>query len=118
MTILWESTQWSCNRCGTTMKYRDPKLVMADADGSGNLEKLDVHICDSCRSDVIDFANGKESEVYKPKDTVPFLHGTVASAAPLGSVRVKYPTMKQLIKDSKKKQHEFYGNQHKKVVRK
>ena len=110
MTILWESTQWSCNRCGTTMKYRDPKLVMADADGSGNLEKLDVHLCLDCRDEIIDFANGKEVVI------------------------AGYPTMKQhikktdrnpsldridkVIREISKKKHPFYGNQHKKVVRK
>ena len=91
---------------------------MADADGSGNLDKLDVHICDSCRSDVIDFANGKEksareqaidllrsssrSEVYKPP---PFLHRA--------AINVKGQAI-----DLLKKKHPFYGNQHKKVVRK
>jgi hypothetical protein len=103
------------------MKYRDPKLVMADADGSGNLEKLDVHICNECRSDVVDFANGKTVDgeiknqqlraIEKINLGIPLLAERTLTA------EKKYPTMKQLIKDSKKK-HPFYGNQHKKVVRK
>lgn len=59
MTLVQNSIEFACNMCGFTMKYNEPKVVMADADGHGSLDKLDIHICSECRPDLLDFANGK-----------------------------------------------------------
>ena len=100
MTLIKESMKFTCNRCGRDMDYEEPKLGLK---WTNEKYPEDIQVCYECGKDVEEFANGKEHE--KAVNTVAEF------------VREKYPTMKQLLKDSKKK-HPFYGNHHKKVVRK
>ena len=116
MTLLVESMVWTCNRCGKDMTYNEVKLGMKWT----NVEKPEnIHLCYECGNEIIDFANGKEESHIKTfpafKQMQKESEEWEAKHPPI--LKVKYPTMKQLIKDSKKK-HPFYGNQHKKVVRK
>jgi len=91
LTVIIESLKFTCNRCGGDMTYEETKLGMKWT----NVEKPEnIHLCYDCGNETVDFANGKLLK-----------HLTVNDAQ-----TEKYPTMKQLIKDSKKKK--FRGNQH------
>jgi len=112
MTVIIESLKFTCNRCGGDMNYEETKLGMKWT----NVEKPEnIHLCYDCGKDVVDFANGRESVPgYSVAATAKEL---LNESGVTWKAEQKYPPMKQLLKDSKKK-HPFYGNQHKKVVRK
>ena len=113
MTVIIESLKFTCNRCGGDMTYEETKLGMKWT----NVDKPEnMHLCYDCGNYVIDVANGKESSVADAGDIFK-AEAEQKKKAIDSDISKKYPTMKQLLKDSKKK-HPFYGNQHKKVVRK
>ena len=112
MTVIIESLKFTCNRCGGDMTYEETKLGMKWT----NVEKPEnIHLCYDCGKEVEAFANGKIESTQPPEVIVRAnVDGPTRAVLWPGHTQKKYPTMRQLLKDSKKK----YGNQHKKVVRK
>ena len=39
------------------MEFQTTKYILVEVGGDGNGEPLDIHVCRSCRNDVVDFIN-------------------------------------------------------------
>jgi len=48
---------YTCNKCSEEMTYQDPKTILVDVGGDEQSIIHDMHICPSCRVEVVDFIN-------------------------------------------------------------
>jgi hypothetical protein len=56
---------YKCNKCKQEMEYQTTKYILVEVGGDGNGEPLDIHICRSCQSDIVDFINQPPRQMPK-----------------------------------------------------